>query len=126
MLQTGKLLSSAAGLAGTTGEAQSSGRSAKTQKPRWLLFEGLAELRAFFLMYWDRDYRVRHLAWIVPGFALTVMVVSYFTIAYIPFVGAALDKLVDLFLAFFVIKVLQREADRYREHLAARKEQALL
>jgi hypothetical protein len=88
----------------------------------WLLLDFFAELRAMVLMFFDMQYQT---AWttrlallaIVP---LIVLSHWWFPFAWVPFIGPVVDKLVDLALAFFLYKVLAREAHRYLETRARR------
>ncbi len=94
---------------------------APSRKRPWLLFDTLDELRLIVRMFSDRRYRVAWVTIIVPLSVVFLMIGSSMTIGNIPVVGSVLDKLIDLLLAYFVYKVLTREAMRYRDALAGQK-----
>lgn len=84
----------------------------------WLIVDIFTEFRAMVRMFLDTRYRVFYMTWqtkVYPPVLLGLMVLSWLMISGIPFVGTALDKIVELILAFFLYKVLSREACRYRE-----------
>ena len=90
-------------------------------RPEWLLIDAYEEARAMFHMFFDQRYRP-NLTWtarIVPPLLLIAILTSWL---WVPGTGilfasiaTVLDKLVDIFLAYFLYKVLSREARRYRE-----------
>jgi hypothetical protein len=85
---------------------------------RWLILDILAEFRAMVQMFLDARYRVFCMTWqtkVYPILLLGLMFLSWLMISGIPIVGLALDKAAELILAFFLYKVLSREACRYRE-----------
>lgn len=83
-------------------------------RPPWLMFELWGEFRAILGMLFDPRYRLRWSTRLVPPGLFGLMLFSGFVLTRIPLVGLVLDKVVDLLLAFFVYKVLAREAHRYR------------
>lgn len=89
--------------------------AAPAQRRPWLLFDTLDELLLIVHMFSDRRYRVGWVTILVPLFVFFLMIGSSISIGGIPVIGSILDKVVDLLLAFFVYKVLTREAHRYRE-----------
>jgi hypothetical protein len=69
-------------------------------------------------MFLDARYRVFYMTWqtkLYPALLLGLIVVSGFTISGIPLVGPVVDRLAELVIAFFLYKVLSREANRYKE-----------
>src|SRR5262249_32274486 len=84
----------------------------------WLPFELWAELRAMPRMYFDPRYRMTRLGRWLPLALLVAIATSWF---WVPGAGilpgtiaAILVKIVDLVLAYFMIKIVIRETDRYR------------
>jgi hypothetical protein len=85
------------------------------ERPPWLVFDVLAELRTIVRILFDVRYSM---AW---STRLTVLVLLglIFTsdwwcpLAWVHFVGWIFVKVVDLALAFVVYKALSREAQRY-------------
>ena len=93
----------------------------KPMRYPWLLFDLLGELRAMFRMFFDVRY---HVAWSTRVTVLILLPLIFLSgwwcpLAYVPFLGPVVEKVVDLVLAFFVYKALSREAHRYREIRAA-------
>jgi hypothetical protein len=87
----------------------------------WLLYDMWTELRAMVRMFLDRRYRVSWGTRLLVLVLVPVILLSHFIVplATIQWVGPILDKLIGLFLAFFLYKGLSREAARYRQALAA-------
>ena len=84
----------------------------------WLIADIFIEFRAMVRMFFDGRYRLFYMTWqtkVYPPLLIGLMVLSWLTINHIPFVGFVLDKIAELLLAFFLYKVLSREATRYRE-----------
>jgi len=99
--------------------------AAQTVKPvatgwrGWLLFlDAYHEVRTFIRMYLDRRYRPTWLGRIGPPAILLLILLSYFWIPFTSIMPAVIErpieKAFDLLLAFLLIKILCREADRYR------------
>jgi hypothetical protein len=92
-----------------------SGRS--TWRSAWFLYDTYADLRAMLHMYFDPRYRMSWKMRVLP----IVILVAIFTSTWwapgtmIPIVGGIANKLIDLVLAFILIKILTHEARRYRE-----------
>ncbi|HZU34923.1 MAG TPA: hypothetical protein VFA18_03390 [Gemmataceae bacterium] len=85
----------------------------------WLVFDLVAELRTIVRMHFDRHYRMSWLARLLPISALVCVFLSWFFLdGHFWFIGAVLDKLIDLCLFVMAYKVLSREADRYRETIS--------
>jgi len=85
----------------------------------WLLFvEAYQEARTFIRMYLDRRYRPTWLGTVGPPAILLMILLSYFWIPFTSILPAVLErpleKIVDLVLAFLLLKILHREACRYR------------
>jgi hypothetical protein len=90
----------------------------KGGRQRWLIWDIFTEFRSMLRMFLDGRYRLFYMTWqtkVYPPLLLAMMVFSWLTISAIPIVGTALDKIAELILAFFLYKVLSREACRYRE-----------
>jgi hypothetical protein len=81
---------------------------------RWLPLEVVAELRSMLRMYLDPRYRVGWQGRLFPPILIVLMFFSWWILGSIPFVGFFLDRVVFLFLAYLLFKVLMREATRYR------------
>jgi hypothetical protein len=79
----------------------------------WIVMEAFHELRGVIRMYMDRSYRPGLYAWLIPVFALSLMICSWFFISGMPVVGPLLDRLFDLGLAYIAYKVMVREAERH-------------
>jgi hypothetical protein len=87
------------------------------QRP-WLIVDIFTEFRAMLRMFLDGRYRLFYMTWqtkVYPPLLLGCLIVSSWMVSSIPLVGTILDKVVVLILAFFLYKVLSREAARYRE-----------
>jgi hypothetical protein len=87
-------------------------------KQRWLAVDIFTEFRAMLRMFLDARYRVFYMSWqtkVYPVLLLGLIVVSGFTISYVPLIGPVLDRLAELVIAFSLYKVLSREAGRYKE-----------
>jgi hypothetical protein len=100
-------------------EAQARVEGAATPQPL-LIVDIYSELRAMVSMFLDSRYRRFLMTWqtkVFPLVLLGLMIVSWLWLAsLIPGVLATvLDKAVELVLAFFLYKILSREARRYRE-----------
>ena len=93
-------------------------RGASDLRPRWLLFELVAELRVIFRMYVDPRYRLSWIGLVLPP-VLLVLIAStgfwFFPFNSIPFVGWLFVKVMDLLLAYVLFKVLSHEARLYRQ-----------
>lgn len=88
-----------------------------TAPRRWLLFDFLAELRLILRMFFDIHYRV---AWSTRVIVLVLVPMILLVHWWLPLsgvwvVGALIQHVVIMFLAFFVYKALSREARRYAE-----------
>jgi hypothetical protein len=83
----------------------------------WVLLDALAELRAILRMFVDPRYHMSLFGWLTPLVLAVAILTSgwWLPLAAVPGVGWLLDKIVDLFLAFVLFKVLGHEARRYRE-----------
>jgi len=87
----------------------------------WLLIDAYEEAWSIWLMYFDRRYRP-HLSWsarIAPLVLLFAILTSWVWVPgtmllWFP-LALVVDILVNLLLAYFLYKVLSREARRYRE-----------
>jgi len=89
----------------------------------WLVVDICREALAIFWMFLDRNYNV---AWPTRLLILTLLMAVLTSqwwdpLAYLPFVGGVLDKLVDLLLAFAMFKALSNEARRYTEEAKSKK-----
>src|SRR5262249_7556096 len=88
----------------------------------WLLHDLYLELRAIWRMFVDPRYRLSWMGRFVPLVLFLAVLSSWY---WLPFAGLLYDlsrilasvyvKLVDLFLAYLLAKVLVRESRRYRE-----------
>jgi hypothetical protein len=95
----------------------STGVSPHVVRHGWLLFDIFTEFRTILSMFFDIRY---HMGWltrwtVIVLFALIMTSHLWFPFAHVPVIGPLIDKLVDLVLAFIMIKTLIREAQRYRE-----------
>lgn len=112
----------AAGLLRASAAAAVQGGSAAeptsvSSAPR-VIWEAYTELLWMIRMFFDRQYRLSWMAWVIPICAVSLMFSSWLLLDGWLFVGTLLDKLIDLILAFFVYKVLIRETKIYRESLS--------
>jgi hypothetical protein len=84
-----------------------------------LVLDMLAEARAMVRMYVDPRYNIGWFARLVPLAILAAILTSLIWIPGIhlmpEWVAQVISKLVDLVLAYFLFKILIREARRYRE-----------
>jgi hypothetical protein len=100
-------------------EAQARAEGAASAQP-WLIVDIYGELRAMVRMFFDTRYRRFLMTWqtkILPLASLGLMILSWIWLStLIPGpLATVLDKIVELVLAFFLYKILSREARRYRE-----------
>ncbi len=84
-----------------------------------LVLEMLAEARAIVRMFFDPRYSLSWYARLVPLVLLAAILTSLFWIPGIhlmpEWLAVIVSKFVDLLLAYFLFKILFREARRYRE-----------
>lgn len=97
------------------GPAIPSGSDGASAGRAWLFSDLYTELRAIFWMYLDRRYRVGWTCRLLPPVFLVVLLMSWWVLGGVPFVGPLLDKTFDVALVVVTYKVLSREAQRYRE-----------
>jgi hypothetical protein len=90
-------------------------------RPPWLLVEMYAEARAMLHMYTDRRYRMSWGARLVPLALCAAILTSWLWVPFISLLDKVFDplavvviKVIDLVLAYFLYKVVTREAARYR------------
>jgi hypothetical protein len=90
-------------------------------RPAWLLIDLYAEVRAMFYMYVDPRYRMTWVGRVVPFVLLAALLTSMLWFPFLSaayqlsaFLGILLMKPIDLVLAFFLFRILGREAARYR------------
>ena len=94
---------------------------ARTTRPPWLFVEMYAEARAMLHMYTDPRYRMTWAARLIPLVLLAAILTSWLWVPFISLLDKVLDplaviiiKVIDLVLAYFLYKILTREAARYR------------
>ncbi len=80
----------------------------------WLLFEIYAEGRAILRMYFDPRYRMSWHSRLMIPLLIVGIVLSRMMIASVPLIGWLLDIVLFPVLLYVLIKVLSREATRYR------------
>jgi hypothetical protein len=87
----------------------------------WSLFHVFKELRLIFQMYFDPRYRVSRLAQLAVPAVFALIAVNYAFFNYlmisIPVLTPIAERLVLIFLAVALYKILSREAARYNEVL---------
>ena len=73
-------------------------------------------------MLLDRRYTQAWTTHVIVWLFIPAILMSswWFPLAYVPFLGSFLDKLLDLLLAFCVYKALSREVLHYRDMLDRR------
>lgn len=86
----------------------------ETAPRRWLVLEILDEIRLLPQMYFDPRYRLSRLAQFAGPVFVLGLLLSYFVVSVIPFVGGILERLVDMILMVIFYKVMVRELARYR------------
>ncbi len=87
----------------------------------WLPFELFNEFSQMSRMYIDPRYRMRRTTQLVAPALALLFVASYFFFNWffpIPILSSILEKIVDVFLAIILYKILYSELLRYRETLA--------
>jgi hypothetical protein len=87
----------------------------------WLLAQVAGEFRLMVKMYVDPRYRLSRFGQFGVPLVVALMVLNYFFIAAMPFVGFLVERLVLIVLAVVLYKLLAREAVRYKavlEYLA--------
>jgi hypothetical protein len=100
-----------------TRAAESHARATPAAAPRtWLAFDIFADVRTMVKMFFDRRYRLSWTCRVVPAILLIFILLSQWLVpgAGIPLLGPILDKLIDVVLALVALKILSREAARYR------------
>ncbi len=82
----------------------------------WLLMEIVKDLRNFFLMYVDANYRVTRTTQLLVPILLALILCNYLfpPPVPLPLVGTILQKIIDILLAVVLYKQLYRESIRYR------------
>ena len=80
----------------------------------WLPFEIYAELRAMLRMYFDPRYRMSLYSRLLIPLLIIGIVLTRMMIASVPLIGWLLDIVLFPILLYVLIKVLIREATRYR------------
>ncbi|MBY0523467.1 MAG: hypothetical protein K2R98_08705 [Gemmataceae bacterium] len=102
------------GAAGSSGPGQ-----APQSRPGWLLFDLMGEAQSILHMYGDPRYRLTWPGRLIPPALLAMIFTSWIwlpgTSLMMTWMGILYVKVVDLILAFFLFKVLGREAKHYRE-----------
>ena len=87
-------------------------------RPPWLLFDVYAEARVIVRMYLDPRFRLTWQARLLPLVLLAAIATSWIWLpgtSILPsIVSTLIMKVVDLFLALVLFKVLHREVTRYR------------
>jgi hypothetical protein len=100
------------GMRPTTEEAPADGKSP------WFLIDALNELITYKYMYGDPRYRLTWTGRVMPLVLLALILAPWASLPMISLLPAILTyiltKLLDLFFAFLLFKVLNREARRYR------------
>ncbi len=83
----------------------------------WALWDAITELRAMYWMFFDPRYRLSWTARLAPPVILAMIASSLYWMpgTILPYVGAVIDKIGDLILAYILFKLLSNEARRYRE-----------
>ena len=80
----------------------------------WLAFEIIAELRAIGRMYFDPRYRMSWRTRLLTPLLLVAIVLCRWWVGSVPIIGWVLDLVLFPVLLYVLIKVLSREATRYR------------
>src|SRR5262249_7016059 len=100
-----------------TRAAESQARAVPAAAPRTLLpFATFADVRTMVKLFFDRRYGLSWTCRVVPALLLIFILLSQWLVpgAGIPLLGPILDKLIDVVLALVALKILSREAARYR------------
>jgi hypothetical protein len=133
LLGAGKVAATAAVGVLTAGAAAAEAHARIAPAPGrrpWLLFEIFAEFRSMFRMYFDKRFALPWTARVLPLILLIALLTSGFWPGlFLPlpastpeflreFILGFVQKIVDLILALFLWKIMQREVQRYREALA--------
>lgn len=89
-------------------------------RTKWFLIEVYAEVRTIVRMYLDRRYHMTWAGLVIPPILIIAIVTSWYWLpgTSLPFLGTLIDKTIDLMLAFLALKIVSREAHRYREAIA--------
>jgi hypothetical protein len=83
----------------------------------WLLTQVVTEFRLMAMMYFDPRYRLSRVAQFGVPLILVLMVMNYFFISGMPFIGFLVERVVLAVLAVMLYKVLAKEAARYKQVL---------
>jgi len=89
----------------------------KTMKQSWLFWDIWTEFVAIIRMFFDVRYHVGWFARLTVLVGIPVILTSqwWLPVPSLFGLGAILDKVFNLLIAFFTFKVLNREAQRYRQ-----------
>ncbi len=109
------------GLGGARDTTEEPPSFASESKSPWFLFDALNELITYKYMYGDPRYRLTWTGRVIPIVLVVLILVPWDSLPPISlvakisaFLAASLAKLLELFFAFLLFKVLNREARRYR------------
>jgi hypothetical protein len=89
----------------------------KSAKQPWLIVDIVTEFKAMLQMFLDIRYRVFYMTWqtkVYPPMLLGMFFLSWLLLSG-SLIGSIIDRVAQLVIAFFLYKVLSREAHRYRE-----------
>lgn len=96
----------------------SPGPGPQESSPPWLIFDIFNEVRNMVAMFFDIHYRVGWMSRTIAGFLICVLIFLpeslWVPMYWIPGVYWVFINLVKLLVAFFVYKLLSREARRYQ------------
>ena len=83
----------------------------------WLVFDLVAEARVMVRMFVDPRYRMTWACRLVLPVLAGLLFISWWQLGSIPLLGALLDKVMDVLLAFMAYKILAREVGFYRDRI---------
>lgn len=120
VLEAGKqLLPAAIGALSRPMANYTPGFSQPEPRSPWLLFDIVTEMRSILHMYGDPRYRLTWNGRVIPVVMLAFIFTSWIwlpgTTLFPTWFTTTFDKVLDLVFAYFLFKVLSREARRYRE-----------
>jgi hypothetical protein len=79
----------------------------------WSRFAPVRELQLMFRMYVDPHYRLSRLCQFGVPLVVALVVLNYFVVGAVPYIGFLFERLLLIVLAIALYKLLSREAARY-------------
>jgi hypothetical protein len=115
IVDAGKALIPAVGAAATSDKAKAAPTAAPSiDKPGWLLIDLWSEARTLGRMIFDHRYPFSYAGRFGPIIIACTYAFSWLFVSGMPMIGGITERIIDIFLAFLLYKILSREVQRYR------------